>query len=98
LWYAGALTIGVVAGRLGDGWNLGFLSETERQVENHLDGHLDRLPPQDDKSKAIIEQMKVDEVAHADMADRMGARELPVPVKMAMKMAAKVMTKTAYYL
>lgn len=98
LWYAGALAIGVAAGRLGDGWNLGFLSETERQVESHLDGHLDRLPPQDAKSQAIIEQMKADEVAHADMADQMGARELPVPVKMAMKMAAKVMTKTAYYL
>lgn len=98
LWYAGALAIGVAAGRLGDGWNLGFLSETERQVESHLDGHLDRLPPQDAKSQAIIEQMKADEVAHADMADQMGARELPVPVKMVMKMAAKVMTKTAYYL
>lgn len=98
LWYAGALAIGVAAGRLGDGWNLGFLSETERQVESHLDSHLDRLPPQDAKSHAIIEQMKVDEVAHADMADGLGARELPPPVKLAMKMAAKVMTKTAYYL
>ena len=97
LWYAGALGIGIVAGRFGDAWNLGFLAETERQVEGHLDGHLKRLPAQDQKSAAVIEQMKRDEVGHADTAVALGARELPSTVKMAMKLSSKVMTQTAYY-
>lgn len=96
LWYASALTMGAVAGCCGDGWNLGFLAETERQVESHLDSHLSRLPEQDRKSWEIIEQMKIDEVSHAKMAEQLGARELPVLVKMAMKVAARVMTRTAY--
>ena len=98
VWYAGALSFGIVAGKLGEGWNLGFLAETERQVESHLDGHLSRLPEGDARSQAVVRQMKLDEKEHADMAVRLGARELPGPVKTAMRMAAKVMTTTAYYL
>lgn len=96
LWYAGALTFGAVAGKLGVGWNLGFLAETERQVEAHLEGHLSLLPVRDERSQAIVRQMKIDEIAHADMAVRLGARELPVLVRGAMRLAAKVMTTTAY--
>lgn len=97
LWYGGALALGVAAGKVGDRWNLGFLAETERQVEAHLAGHLERLPLQDAKSRAIVGQMKEDERAHADMAVRHGAAELPLPVKQAMRVAAKVMTRTAYW-
>lgn len=97
LWYAGALGMGIVAGKMGDAWNLGFLAETERQVEAHLDSHLAKLPAADNKSWQIVEQMKQDEIAHADTAMRLGARELPLPVKLGMKVAAKVMTSTAYY-
>lgn len=98
VWYAGALSLGVIAGKFGDGWNLGFLAETERQVEAHLDGHLGLLPKEDGKSRAIVSQMKFDEVAHAEMAVRLGAKELPVPVKETMRLAAKVMTTVAYRL
>ena len=97
LWYGGALVLGVAAGKVGDRWNLGFLAETERQVEAHLAGHLERLPVQDAKSRAIVGQMKEDERAHADMAVRHGAAELPLPVKQAMRVAAKAMTRTAYW-
>lgn len=96
VWYVGAFSFGVAAGKLGDGWNLGFLAETERQVEAHLDGHLQVLPVTDVKSQAVVRQMKTDEAAHAEMAVKMGARELPLPVKIAMRMAAKVMTTAAY--
>ena len=98
LWYLGALALGVAAGRLGDRWNLGFLAETERQVEAHLDEHLARLPAADEKSHAVLAQMRTDEVAHAETAVRLGATELPVPVRAAMKAASRVMTTTAYYL
>lgn len=98
VWYVGALSLGVVAGKLGDGWNLGFLAETERQVEAHLDGHLTALPGSDGRSRAVVQQMKIDEVAHADMAVRLGAKELSSPVKAAMRLAARVMTTTAYRL
>jgi len=98
LWYLGALALGVAAGRLGDRWNLGFLAETERQVEAHLDEHLARLPAADEKSHAVLAQMRTDEVAHAETAVRLGAAELPVPVRAAMKAASRVMTTTAYYL
>lgn len=98
LWYGGALAIGVIAGKFGDAWNLGFLAETERQVEAHLDSHLARLPAGDRKSWAILEQMKLDEIRHADTAVRLGARELPIPVRVAMKFSSKLMTRTAYYL
>lgn len=96
LWYAGAWTIGAVAGRLGDPVSLGFLAETERQVEAHLDSHLGQLPAADRRSQAVVEQMKADEVKHADMAVRLGAAELPAAAKGAMRLAAKVMTTTAY--
>ncbi|MBL8398443.1 MAG: 2-polyprenyl-3-methyl-6-methoxy-1,4-benzoquinone monooxygenase [Candidatus Accumulibacter sp.] len=98
LWYLGSLAIGVVAGKLGDQWSLGFLAETERQVEAHLDDHLTDLPRQDVKSRAIVEQMRRDEIAHAETAIRLGARELPAPAKQAMRLASRVMTRTAYYL
>ena len=96
LWYAGALTIGLVAGKAGDAWTLGFLKETELQVEAHLQGHLDRLTERDGRTRAIVEQMKADEAGHAATAARLGARELPLPIKAAMKLAAKVMTTVSY--
>ncbi len=98
LWYAGAFAIGLAAGRLGDRVSLGFIVETERQVEAHLQGHLDRLPAADHASRAIVAQMKADEAAHADQAQAAGAMDLPVPVKAAMRAAAKVMTTTAHYI
>ena len=98
LWYGGALAIGMLAGRFGDCWNLGFLAETERQVEHHLKGHLDTLPPADLRSRAIVEQMKVDEAEHADTAVRLGAHDLPAPAKAVMKAAAQVMTTLTYRL
>jgi ubiquinone biosynthesis monooxygenase Coq7 len=97
LWYGGALAMGVLAGKFGDQWNLGFLAETERQVEGHLDGHLARLPTADRKSAAVLEQMKQDEIRHADTAVRLGAKELPQLVKLAMKASSKLMTTAAYY-
>ncbi|EXI65045.1 MAG: 2-nonaprenyl-3-methyl-6-methoxy-1,4-benzoquinol hydroxylase [Candidatus Accumulibacter adjunctus] len=96
-WYLGALAIGVVAGKLGDDWSLGFLAETERQVEAHLDHHLSELPEQDTRSRAIVAQMRSDEIVHAETATRLGARELPPPAIAAMRLAAKAMTRTAYY-
>jgi len=96
VWYGGALALGLLAGRFGDRWNLGFLAETERQVERHLKGHLETLPADDARSRAIVEQMKVDEAEHADMAVRLGAHELPAPVKGAMKFAARLMTTVTY--
>jgi ubiquinone biosynthesis monooxygenase Coq7 len=97
LWYAGSLALGLVAGKLGDDWNLGFLAETERQVEGHLEDHKSQLPPQDQKSWEVLEQMKVDEISHAEKAIHYGARELPDAVKLAMKLSSKVMTKTVYF-
>ena len=96
LWYAGAFAIGYAAGKLGDPVSLGFVVETERQVEAHLDGHLHRLPAGDSASRAIVAQMKTDEIAHANMALREGAAELPMAVKGLMKLAAKVMTTVAH--
>ena len=98
LWYAGSFAIGAAAGLLGDKWNLGFLAETERQVEGHLEGHLDRLPAQDEKSRAIVNEMKVDEARHARTAVDHGAAELPEPVKLAMKLGSRIMTRTAYWI
>jgi len=98
IWYAGALSLGVLAGVFGDRWNLGFLAETERQVEAHLDGHLASLPEADLRSKAIVDQMRLDEIKHAELAVAHGAAELPASVKWGMKLAAKVMTRTAYFL
>jgi ubiquinone biosynthesis monooxygenase Coq7 len=98
LWYGGSFALGAVAGVLGKRWNLGFLAETERQVGWHLIKHLNKLPEQDAKSRAILEQMRADEAAHADQAVNQGAAELPKPVKSAMRQASKLMTKTSYYL
>jgi len=98
LWYLGSLSLGAIASGLGDAWSLGFLAETERQVEAHLDHHLFELPVGDTKSRAIVWQMKTDERQHADMANRLGARELPAFAKAAMHLSARVMTRTAYYL
>jgi len=96
LWYAGSYAIGVAAGLRGDGWNLGFVVETERQVEAHLDEHLASLPAGDARSRAILGTMKVDEARHADHAVAAGARLLPRPVAAAMAMASKVMKTVAY--
>jgi ubiquinone biosynthesis monooxygenase Coq7 len=96
LWYAGSLAIGVVAGKCGDSWSLGFLAETERQVEGHLSGHIARLPAQDRKSSEVLEQMKADEMRHAETATRFGARQLPAPVKLAMTLSSKLMTRLSY--
>jgi ubiquinone biosynthesis monooxygenase Coq7 len=100
LWYAGAFAIGLVAGRAGDKWSLGFVSETERQVEAHLASHLGAsdggLPTHDTVSRAIVEQMKIDEAEHGQLARDNGGAELPEPIKIAMKAAAKVMTTLAY--
>ncbi len=96
LWYAGAYALGAVAAKLGDAQSLGFVVETERQVEAHLNSHLDRLPVQDQRSRAIVTQMRDDEIAHANAARDLGASELPAPVKAAMKLMARVMTGTAY--
>jgi len=96
LWYAGAFGIGLLAGRVGDAVSLGFVVETERQVEQHLEGHLATLPADDARSRAIVVQMKDDEARHAAAAHAAGAAELPAPVRWAMRGAAKVMTTTAY--
>jgi len=98
LWYAGAFGLGVLAGKAGDAWNLGFMAETERQVERHLDGHLGRLPANDVRSRAIVEQMAEDERQHRVTAEQHGGKSLPAPVRAAMRCGAKVMTSTAYYI
>ena len=97
LWYAGALGIGAAAGVAGDKWSLGFVAETERQVAQHLQEHLERLPPDDHKSRAVLKQMKVDELRHGTLAVEAGAAELPAAVRKLMAMASKVMTTTAYW-
>jgi ubiquinone biosynthesis monooxygenase Coq7 len=97
LWYTGAFAIGLLAGRSGDAISLGFVVETERQVERHLDGHLGRLPAGDATSRAIVRQMKDDEAGHALAAEQAGAARLPLPVRWAMRAAARVMTTTAHY-
>lgn len=98
LWYLGSLSLGVGAGILGDRWNLGFLSATERQVEAHLLSHLERLPQEDQRSRAIVEQMREDEARHADMADAYGAASLPAPVQVAMRAMAGIMTRLAHHI
>jgi ubiquinone biosynthesis monooxygenase Coq7 len=98
IWYAGSFTLGAIAGALGDKWNLGFLAETERQVGKHLNHHLETLPSNDAKSRAILEQMKIDEADHAKTAVHLGAAELPAPIKAAMQSMSKIMTKTTYHL
>ncbi len=96
LWYAGSFAIGALAGALGDRWNFAFLAETERQVEEHLAGHLAALPRDDARTRAVVEAMRADEARHRASAIEMGAAELPDPVKRAMRLASKVMTTVAY--
>ena len=98
LFYAGSFALGAMAGIAGDKWNLGFLAETERQVESHLDSHLGRLPETDLKSRAIVDQMKVDEARHARTAVEHGGAELPQPLRQAMKLGSRVMTETTFRL
>jgi 3-demethoxyubiquinol 3-hydroxylase len=97
IWYASSFTLGAIAGALGDKWNLGFLAETERQVGEHLNRHLDALPAEDHKSRAILEQMKTDEAEHAATAIHLGGAELPDAVKAAMQGMSKLMTSTTYH-
>lgn len=98
LWYLNSFAIGIVSGLAGDRWSLGFLAETERQVEQHLEGHLERLPAEDRRSRAIVEQMKSDEAGHATNARRKGAVELPAPARAAMKLFARVMTASSHWI
>src|SRR5207253_6978578 len=91
LWYAGAFAIGALAGALGDRWNLAFLAETEHQVEEHLTGHLDALPSSDDRTRAVVAAMRADEAKHGGTARSLGAPEMPEPLKLAMRLASKVM-------
>lgn len=96
VWYSGAFLIGAASGVLGDRWSLGFIAETERQVCDHLDSHLDRLPGDDARSRAIVRQMRDEEQEHGENAREAGAAELPEPVRKLMKLTARVMTTTAY--
>jgi len=96
LWYAASLVIGAAAGALGDRWNLAFLAETEHQVEEHLSGHLESLPEEDRRTRAVVEAMRADEARHRRTAIELGAAELPAPVKLAMRLASRVMTTVAY--
>ncbi|MGD8583652.1 MAG: 2-polyprenyl-3-methyl-6-methoxy-1,4-benzoquinone monooxygenase [Gammaproteobacteria bacterium] len=96
LWYTGSFAIGAFAGALGDKWNLGFLAETEHQVVKHLEEHLNKIPVSDKRSRAILEQMKIDEARHATTALDHGGAALPLPVKKLMQAMSKVMTRTAY--
>lgn len=96
LWYTGSFLIGAVSGALGDRWSLGFIAETEKQVCEHLDSHLDGLPEDDAKSRAVVTQMRDEEEEHGEHARAAGAAELPQPVKQLMRLTARVMTRTAY--
>lgn len=98
MWYTGSFIIGAVAGKLGDKWSLGFVAETEKQVVKHLDEHLSQISENDEKSRAILEQMRVDELHHGTTALEAGGAELPAPVKVVMGLMSKVMTKTSYWL
>ncbi len=98
LWYAGSVAIGALAGLAGDAISLGFITETERQVEGHIDSHLERLPAADAASRAVLEQMKADEVRHGTHAQERGGRELPAPLPQLMRLTAQVMTKSAYWI
>jgi len=97
-WYASSFVLGAAAGLAGDKWSLGFVAETEHQVEAHLNDHLNRLPPQDGKSRAVVTQMKEDEIHHATVALEAGGAALPGPIKLAMKLTSKLMTGSVYYL
>ena len=96
LWYAGSFAIGLAAGLAGDKWSLGFVAETEKQVENHLESHLEKLPKEDQRSRAIVDQMRVDEIAHGQAAKNAGGANLPEPIQKIMQAMSKIMTTTAY--
>ena len=96
LWYAGSFAIGFAAGLAGDRWSLGFVAETEKQVENHLESHLETLPKEDQRSRAIVDQMRLDEIAHGQAAKNAGGAHLPEPIQKIMQTISKVMTTTAY--
>src|SRR5690625_735972 len=96
LWYTASFGLGLLASRAGVGYSLGFMAETERQVEQHLDSHLERLPVDDQRSRAIVEQMRTDEIEHRTTAEMHGARKLPFPIRCGMRLMTKVMTTTAY--
>jgi len=98
LWYAGSFAMGAAAGLAGDKWSLGFVVETERQVEDHLDSHIAQVPADDQRTRSILEQMKADEIHHATVAMDAGGAELPTPVKLAMKAVSQVMTRGAYWI
>ncbi len=97
LFYAGSFAIGAAAGLAGDRWSLGFVVETERQVEDHLDEHLDQVPERDERTRAILEQMKADEIHHAQVAKAAGGAELPSPIRAAMRLTSRLMTRTVYW-
>jgi len=96
IWYAGSFAIGLVAGLAGDKWSLGFVAETEKQVENHLESHLKKLPAEDHRSRAIVDQMRIDEIEHGQAALQAGGIDLPEPIQKMMQAISKVMTSTAY--
>ena len=98
IWYLGSFGIGALAGVFGDKWNLGFIAETEHQVVRHLEKHLEELPEGDERSRAILEQMREDESHHAAEAETLGAKKLPEGIKRLMMLASKLMTKTAYHI
>lgn len=98
LWYAGSFVMGAVAGKIGDKWSLGFVAETEKQVVQHLDEHLVAISARDEKSRAVLEQMRVDELHHGTLALNAGGAILPTPVKHMMGLMSKVMTKTSYWI
>tara|TARA_R110002095_G_scaffold5415_2_gene12309 strand:- start:509 stop:1150 length:642 start_codon:yes stop_codon:yes gene_type:complete len=98
IWYASSLAIGAVAGLAGDKWNLGFLAETEKQVVDHIDNHLEQLPEADQKTRAILQQMHVDENQHATTAIEQGGADLPEPIKQGMAVVSNIMTKTSFWI
>jgi ubiquinone biosynthesis monooxygenase Coq7 len=98
LWYGSSFAIGALAGLAGDKWSLGFVVETERQVEHHLDGHMAQVPVRDERTHAILDRMKADEVRHAQLAKAAGGAQLPAPIKLAMQLTAKVMTGSVYWI
>ncbi len=96
IWYVGSFVIGLAAGLAGDKWSLGFVAETEKQVEDHLESHLEKLPVEDDRSRAIVDQMRIDEIEHGQAAISAGGATLPEPIQKLMQVMSKVMTTTAY--
>lgn len=97
IFYAGSFAMGAAAGLAGDRWSLGFVVETERQVEDHLDEHLAQIPERDERTRAVLQQMKADEIHHAQVAKAAGGAELPAPVRMAMRLTSRLMTRSVYW-